>query len=82
MRWVESGMDHIQDHSVDNDFPRNSRSAAKASDVFMAAAAYTTVAEATDAPIQPWDSPRLAALTSGTIKSAIVMGNLPVDGHR
>lgn len=70
---VESGMDHIrilQDHDF-HEF----KISVKASDVFMAAAAYQQLAEATDAPIHLGIT-EAGGLTSGTIKSAIGMGNL------
>jgi (E)-4-hydroxy-3-methylbut-2-enyl-diphosphate synthase len=47
----------------------------KASDVFLAAAAYQALAEATDAPIHLGIT-EAGGLTSGTIKSAIGLGNL------
>ena len=70
---VESGMDHIrilQDH----DF-HNFKISVKASDVFMSAAAYQMLAEATDAPIHLGIT-EAGGLTSGTIKSAIGLGQL------
>ena len=70
---VESGMDHIK-ILQDNDF-HEFKISCKASDVFMAAAAYQQLAEATDAPIHLGIT-EAGGLTSGTIKSAIGMGNL------
>ncbi len=70
---VESGMDHIrilQDH----DF-HNFKISVKASDVFMSAAAYQMLAEATDAPIHLGIT-EAGGLMSGTIKSAIGLGQL------
>ncbi|WP_368183774.1 flavodoxin-dependent (E)-4-hydroxy-3-methylbut-2-enyl-diphosphate synthase [Aestuariibius sp. HNIBRBA575] len=70
---VESGMDHIkilQDHDF-HEF----KISVKASDIFMATAAYQKLAEATDAPIHLGIT-EAGGLTSGTIKSAIGMGNL------
>ena len=70
---VESGMDHIkilQDHDF-HEF----KISVKASDVFMAAAAYQALAEATDAPIHLGIT-EAGGLQSGTIKSAIGLGNL------
>ena len=70
---VESGMDHIkilQDHDF-HEF----KISVKASDVFMAAAAYQMLAEQTDAPIHLGIT-EAGGLMSGTIKSAIGMGNL------
>ena len=70
---VESGMDHIK-ILQDNDF-HEFKISCKASDVFMAAAAYQQLAEATDAPIHLGIT-EAGGLTSGTIKSAIGLGNL------
>ena len=70
---VESGLDHIK-ILQDNDF-HNYKISVKASDVFMAAAAYQGIAEATDAPIHLGIT-EAGGLVSGTIKSAIGLGNL------
>ena len=70
---VESGMDHIR-ILQDNDF-HEFKISVKASDVFMAAAAYHQLAEATDAPIHLGIT-EAGGLISGTVKSAIGMGNL------
>ena len=70
---VESGMEHIR-ILQDNDF-HNFKISVKASDVFMAAAAYQQLVEATDAPIHLGIT-EAGGLTSGTIKSAIGLGNL------
>ncbi|MCV6593363.1 MAG: flavodoxin-dependent (E)-4-hydroxy-3-methylbut-2-enyl-diphosphate synthase [Silicimonas sp.] len=70
---VESGLDHIK-VLQDNDF-HEFKISCKASDVFMAAAAYQALAEATDAPIHLGIT-EAGGLTSGTIKSAIGLGNL------
>ena len=70
---VESGLDHIR-ILQDNDF-HAFKISCKASDVFMAAAAYQQLAEATDAPIHLGIT-EAGGLTSGTIKSAIGLGNL------
>lgn len=70
---IESGMDHMRILD-DNDF-HNYKISVKASDVFMAAAAYQGLAEATDAPIHLGIT-EAGGLTSGTIKSAIGLGNL------
>ena len=70
---VESGLDHIrilQDHDF-HEF----KISVKASDVFMAAAAYQQLADATDAPIHLGIT-EAGGLMSGTIKSAIGLGNL------
>ncbi len=70
---IESGLDHIR-ILQDNDF-HAFKISCKASDVFMAAAAYQGLAEATDAPIHLGIT-EAGGLTSGTIKSAIGLGNL------
>jgi (E)-4-hydroxy-3-methylbut-2-enyl-diphosphate synthase len=70
---VESGMDHIK-LLQDNDF-HEFKISVKASDVFMAAAAYQQLAEATDAPIHLGIT-EAGGLVSGTVKSAIGLGNL------
>ena len=70
---VESGLDHIR-ILQDNDF-HEFKISVKASDVFLAAAAYQALAEATDAPIHLGIT-EAGGLMSGTIKSAIGLGNL------
>jgi (E)-4-hydroxy-3-methylbut-2-enyl-diphosphate synthase len=70
---VESGLDHIR-ILQDNDF-HEFKISVKASDVFLAAAAYQSLAEATDAPIHLGIT-EAGGLMSGTIKSAIGLGNL------
>ena len=70
---VESGLDHIK-LLEDNDF-HEFKISCKASDVFLAAAAYQALAEATDAPIHLGIT-EAGGLVSGTIKSAIGLGNL------
>ncbi|WP_099823845.1 flavodoxin-dependent (E)-4-hydroxy-3-methylbut-2-enyl-diphosphate synthase [Oceaniglobus indicus] len=70
---VESGLEHIR-ILQDNDF-HEFKISCKASDVFMAAAAYQALADATDAPIHLGIT-EAGGLTSGTIKSAIGLGNL------
>ncbi len=70
---VESGLEHIR-ILQDNDF-HNFKISVKASDVFMSAAAYQGIAEATDAPIHLGIT-EAGGLMSGTIKSAIGLGNL------
>jgi len=70
---VESGLDHIK-ILQDNDF-HEFKISCKASDVFLAAAAYQQIAEATDCPIHLGIT-EAGALTAGTIKSAIGLGNL------
>lgn len=70
---VESGLDHIK-LLEDNDF-HEFKISCKASDVFLAAAAYQALAEATDAPIHLGIT-EAGGLVSGTIKSSIGLGNL------
>ncbi|RRH77301.1 flavodoxin-dependent (E)-4-hydroxy-3-methylbut-2-enyl-diphosphate synthase [Falsigemmobacter faecalis] len=70
---VESGLEHIR-LLEDNDF-REYKISVKASDVFMAAAAYQQLADATDAPIHLGIT-EAGGLVSGTVKSAIGLGTL------
>lgn len=70
---VESGLGHIK-ILQDNDF-HEFKISVKASDVFLAAAAYQGIADATDAPIHLGIT-EAGGLVSGTIKSAIGLGNL------
>jgi len=70
---VESGLEHIK-ILQDNDF-HEFKISVKASDVFMAAAAYQQLAEATDAPIHLGIT-EAGGFVTGTIKSAIGLGNL------
>ncbi len=70
---VESGLNHIR-ILEDNDF-LEFKISCKASDVFLAAAAYQALAEATDAPIHLGIT-EAGGLVPGTIKSAIGLGNL------
>ncbi|MEO1601483.1 MAG: (E)-4-hydroxy-3-methylbut-2-enyl-diphosphate synthase, partial [Pseudomonadota bacterium] len=70
---VESGLDHIK-ILQDNDF-HEFKISCKASDVFLAAAAYQQLAEQTDCPIHLGIT-EAGGLTSGTIKSAIGLGQL------
>ena len=74
---VESGLDHIR-ILQDNNF-HEFKISVKASDVFMAAAAYQQLAEATDAPLHLGIT-EAGGLTTGTIKSAIGLGNLLWSG--
>ncbi|MBJ2150530.1 flavodoxin-dependent (E)-4-hydroxy-3-methylbut-2-enyl-diphosphate synthase [Paracoccus sp. IB05] len=70
---VESGLDHIrilQDHDF-HEF----KISVKASDVFLAAAAYQQLAAATDAPIHLGIT-EAGGLMSGTVKSAVGLGSL------
>ncbi|MGP9791356.1 flavodoxin-dependent (E)-4-hydroxy-3-methylbut-2-enyl-diphosphate synthase [Roseinatronobacter sp. NSM] len=70
---IESGLEHIR-ILQDNDF-HNFKISVKASDVFMASAAYMGLAEATDAPIHLGIT-EAGGMISGTVKSAIGLGNL------
>lgn len=70
---VESGLDHIK-ILQDNDF-HEFKISVKASDVFLAAAAYQQLAEATDAPIHLGIT-EAGGLMTGTVKSAVGLGNL------
>ena len=70
---VESGLEHIR-ILEDNDF-HDYKISVKASDVFMTAAAYQQLADATDAPIHLGVT-EAGGFVSGTIKSAIGLGNL------
>lgn len=70
---VESGLDHIK-LLQDNDF-HEFKISCKASDVFLAAAAYQQLAEATDAPIHLGIT-EAGGLMTGTVKSAIGLGQL------
>lgn len=70
---IESGLEHMRILD-ENDF-HDYKISVKASDVFLAAAAYQGLAEATNAPIHLGIT-EAGGLTSGTIKSAIGLGNL------
>jgi (E)-4-hydroxy-3-methylbut-2-enyl-diphosphate synthase len=70
---VESGMEHMK-ILQDNDF-HEFKISVKASDVFLAAAAYQKLADACDAPIHIGIT-EAGGLVSGTVKSAIGLGNL------
>ncbi|MCA3459532.1 MAG: flavodoxin-dependent (E)-4-hydroxy-3-methylbut-2-enyl-diphosphate synthase [Rhodobacter sp.] len=70
---VESGLGHIR-ILQDNDF-HEFKISVKASDVFLAAAAYQQLADATDAPIHLGIT-EAGGMLSGTVKSAIGLGNL------
>lgn len=70
---VESALDHIkilQDH----DF-HEYKVAVKASDVFLAVAAYTQLADAVDCPLHLGIT-EAGGLIGGTVKSSVGMGNL------
>ncbi|HHC28997.1 MAG TPA: 4-hydroxy-3-methylbut-2-en-1-yl diphosphate synthase, partial [Rhodobacterales bacterium] len=70
---VESGLNHIR-ILEENDF-HDYKISVKASDVFLAAAAYNGIADATDAPIHLGIT-EAGGFVSGTIKSAVGLGNL------
>jgi (E)-4-hydroxy-3-methylbut-2-enyl-diphosphate synthase len=70
---VESGLEHIK-ILEDNDF-HEFKISCKASDVFMASAAYQDLAAQTDAPIHLGIT-EAGGKTTGTIKSAIGLGQL------
>jgi (E)-4-hydroxy-3-methylbut-2-enyl-diphosphate synthase len=70
---VESGLDHIK-ILQDNDF-HEFKISVKASDVFLSAAAYQPLADATDAPIHLGIT-EAGGFVGGTVKSAIGLGNL------
>jgi len=70
---VESALDHAR-ILQDNDF-HEFKISVKASDVFLAVAAYQMLAEAIDCPLHVGIT-EAGALRSGTIKSAIGMGSL------
>ena len=70
---VESGLDHIK-ILEDNDF-HEFKISVKASDVFLSAAAYQALADATDAPFHLGIT-EAGGLMSGTIKSSIGLGSL------
>ncbi|ARE38521.1 1-hydroxy-2-methyl-2-(E)-butenyl 4-diphosphate synthase [Rhodovulum sp. P5] len=74
---VESALEHIR-ILEDNDF-FEFKISVKASDVFLAAAAYQGIAEATDAPLHLGIT-EAGGFVSGTIKSAIGLGNLLWSG--
>ena len=70
---VQSGLDHIK-LLEDQDF-HEFKISVKASDVFLAAAAYQQLADVTDAPIHLGIT-EAGGLMSGTVKSAVGLGNL------
>ncbi|QIE54874.1 flavodoxin-dependent (E)-4-hydroxy-3-methylbut-2-enyl-diphosphate synthase [Pikeienuella piscinae] len=70
---IESGLDHIR-ILEDNDF-HEFKISVKASDVFLAAAAYQGLADVTDAPIHLGVT-EAGGYVTGSIKSAIGLGNL------
>ncbi len=74
---IESGLNHIR-ILQDNDF-HEYKISLKASDVFMTVAAYQGLADATDAPLHLGIT-EAGGLTSGSIKSAIGLGNLLWSG--
>jgi (E)-4-hydroxy-3-methylbut-2-enyl-diphosphate synthase len=70
---VESALDHIR-ILEDHDF-RNYKVAVKASDVFLAVAAYQQLAEAVDCPLHLGIT-EAGGMVGGTVKSAIGIGSL------
>ena len=70
---VESGLEHIR-ILEDNDF-REYKISVKASDIFLSAAAYQGLADATDAPLHLGIT-EAGGFVSGSVKSAIGLGNL------
>lgn len=70
---VESALDHIR-LLEEHDF-REYKVAVKASDVFLAVAAYQQLAEAVDCPLHLGIT-EAGGLTAGTVKSAIGIGSL------
>ena len=70
---VESALDHIR-ILEDHDF-REYKVAVKASDVFLAVAAYQQLADAVDCPLHLGIT-EAGGLTGGTVKSAIGIGSL------
>jgi (E)-4-hydroxy-3-methylbut-2-enyl-diphosphate synthase len=70
---VQSGLDHIK-YLQDEDF-HEFKISVKASDVFMASAAYQRLAEVTDAPLHLGIT-EAGGLTTGTVKSAVGLGFL------
>ena len=74
---LESALRHIR-ILEDRDF-RQFKVSCKASDVFLAAAAYRGLAEMTDAPIHLGIT-EAGGLTTGTVKSAIGLGSLLWQG--
>ncbi|MEL7463792.1 MAG: flavodoxin-dependent (E)-4-hydroxy-3-methylbut-2-enyl-diphosphate synthase [Pseudomonadota bacterium] len=70
---VESGLEHIR-ILEENDF-REYKISVKASDVFLSAAAYQGLADATDAPLHLGIT-EAGGFVSGSVKSAIGLGNL------
>ena len=70
---VESGLEHIK-ILEDNDF-HEFKISVKASDVFLSAAAYQALADATDAPLHLGIT-EAGGLMNGTIKSSIGLGSL------
>ncbi|WP_366554441.1 flavodoxin-dependent (E)-4-hydroxy-3-methylbut-2-enyl-diphosphate synthase [Aquibaculum sediminis] len=74
---VESALNHIK-HLQDEDF-HEFKISVKASDVFLAVAAYQGLAEATDAPLHIGVT-EAGGLRSGTVKSSIGLGMLLWSG--
>ena len=76
---VESALDHIR-ILEDHDF-RNYKVAVKASDLFLAVAAYHQLADAVDCPLHLGIT-EAGGLIGGTVKSAIGMGVAAVGRDR
>ncbi len=74
---VESALNHIQ-ILKDHDF-NEYKISVKASDIFLAIAAYTQLADAVDCPLHIGIT-EAGSLRSGTVKSAIGLGNLLWSG--
>jgi len=74
---IESALNHIK-HLEDEDF-HEFKISVKASDVFLAVAAYQGLAEATDAPLHIGIT-EAGGLRSGTVKSSIGLGMLLWSG--
>ena len=74
---VESGLNHIR--ILEGHGFRNYKISCKASDVFMAAAAYRMLADQTDAPIHLGIT-EAGSWLPGTVKSAIGLGSLLWEG--
>ena len=75
---VESALNHA--HILEDNNFRNFKISVKASDVFLAVAAYQGLAEACDYPLHIGIT-EAGGLTSGTVKSSIGLGMLPSIGR-
>ena len=74
---VESGLDHIK--LLQDNYFHEFKISVKASDVFLAAAAYQALADVTDAPIHLGIT-EAGGLMTGTVKSAVGIGALLWSG--